>query len=259
MRISINLATKPFVELRPLFARLRLVMAALAMTAIALGVALHLLTARAHTAEAEMDALKSKTLAAQIELQTNERRMREPQNQAILTRATFLNDLFARKSFSWTSVMMDLERVLPAGVQVTSIEPSVTPDHDVSIHLRVSGDRDRAVDLIRNLEQSQRFLAPRLANETAQTQEPGKMTNVSQVGVPGGVEFDILSGYNPLPAIAKGPGEKDDAAKGGSVKKSAGDAAKPSSPAHKGAVHAGAKAAGATGTSGKPAAKRGAQ
>ncbi len=33
--------------------------------------------------------------------------------------------LFAEKSFSWTSVMMDLERVLPAGVQVTSIEPAI--------------------------------------------------------------------------------------------------------------------------------------
>ena len=32
MRISVNLATQPFVELRPLFARLRLVMAALAVT-----------------------------------------------------------------------------------------------------------------------------------------------------------------------------------------------------------------------------------
>jgi type IV pilus assembly protein PilN len=259
MRISINLATRPFVELRPLFARLRLAMAALAVTAVALGIVLHSMAARARVSEAQMHDLKVRTSVLENERTANEARMKQPQNRAVLERSKFLNDLFVSKSFSWTSVMMDLERVLPAGVQVTSIEPSVTPDHDVSIHLRVSGDRDRAVDLIRNLEQSQRFLAPRLANETAQTQEPGKMTNVSQVGVPGGVEFDILSGYNPLPAIAKGTGEKDDAVKGGSVKKSAGDAAKPSSPAHKGAVHAGAKAAGATGTSGKPAAKRGAQ
>ena len=210
MRISINLATKPFVELRPLFARLRLVMAALAMTAIALGVALHLLTARAHTAEAEMDALKSKTLAAQIELQTNERRMREPQNQAILTRATFLNDLFARKSFSWTSVMMDLERVLPAGVQVTSIDPSISAEGDVNIRLRVTGDRDLSVDLVRNLEHSQRFLLPHLINESAQTKEQGGSMQFAQNGPPGGVQFDIMSGYNPLP---ESPKEREEQAK----------------------------------------------
>ena len=97
--------------------------------------------------------------------------MRQPQNRAVLERSQFLNALFASKSFSWTAVMMDLERVLPAGVQVTSIEPVMTPDGDVNIRLRVTGDRERAVDLVRNLERSQRFVAPRLANETAQTQE----------------------------------------------------------------------------------------
>jgi type IV pilus assembly protein PilN len=257
MRISINLATRPFVELRPLFARLRLAMAALAVTAIALGIVLHSMAARERVAEAQMQDLKVKTSVLENERQSNEARMRQPQNRAVLERSKFLNDLFASKSFSWTSVMMDLERVLPAGVQVTSIEPSVTPEHDVNIRLRVSGDRDRAIDLVRNLEQSQRFLTPRLANETAQTQEPGKM-NVSQVGVPGGVEFDILSGYNPLPTADKGKAEKDEAAKENSAKKGAGGGAKPPSPAHKAAVPTGAKAAGAAATSGRPAAQRGA-
>ena len=111
-------------------------------------------------------------------------------------RSKFLNALFARKSFSWTSVMMDLEGVLPSGVAVTSIEPAVTAEGDVNIRLRVSGDRARAVDLVRNLEQSRRFLQPRLANETAQTEEgnqQGRPVSVSAAAnVPGGVEFDTL-------------------------------------------------------------------
>ena len=141
--------------------------------------------------------------AAQIERQTNETRMHEPQNQAVLERSTFLNELFARKSFSWTAVMMDLERVLPAGIQVTSIDPAITAEGGVNIRMRVSGQRDPAVDLVRNLERSQRFLTPRLVNETSQTKEPNGQTPVVQTGVPGGVEFDILSGYNPLPADYK--------------------------------------------------------
>lgn len=211
MRIAINLATRPFVELRPLFARLRLVMGALALTAIALGVGLHLISKSARADETLMDGLKAQTLAAQSERQINETRMREPQNQAVLQRSKFLNDIFARKSFSWTAVMMDLERVLPAGVQVTSIEPSISAEGDVNIRLRVSGQRDLAVDLVRNLEQSQRFVVPRLFNETAQTQEHNGLTPVAEMGVPGGVEFDIVSGYNPLPAAAndKKPAEKD--------------------------------------------------
>jgi len=203
MRITLNLATHPFVELRPLFARLRLAMAALTVLAIGLGIGLHFLSRRAQAAEDRMGALKAQTLAIQTERQTNERRMQQPQNRAVLDRSRFLNTLFARKSFSWTSVMMDLERVLPAGLAVTSIEPAVTPEGVVNIRLRVSGDRDRAVELVRNLERSQRFLQPRPANETAQTQE-GKSTAVAAPpGAPGGVEFDILSGYNPLPVPAK--------------------------------------------------------
>ena len=210
MRIAINLATRPFVELRPLFARLRLAMAALALTAITLGVVLHVLNSHARADQAQMDDLKKQTLAAQTERQTNEARMHEPQNRAVLERSRFLNLLFASKSFSWAAVMMDLERVLPAGVQVTSIEPSITAEGDVNIHLRVSGQRELAVDLVRNLERSQRFLAPHLTNETAQSQERG-LTPAAAIGVPGGVEFDILSGYNPLPEPAKDrePEQKD--------------------------------------------------
>ena len=200
MRISVNLATRPFVELRPLFARLRLAMGVLALLAIGLGYGLHSLNVRARAAQSQMDALKAKTRAFEKERQANEARMRQPENRGVLERSQFLNELFAEKSFSWTAVMMDLEKVLPTGVQVTSLEPQMSKDGAVSIRLRVSGDRDREVLLLRNLETSQRFVAPRLAGEAAQVQETGKTAGPA-VG-PGTVEFEILSGYNPLPAIA---------------------------------------------------------
>jgi type IV pilus assembly protein PilN len=200
MRISVNLASRPFVELRPLFARLRLAMGLLALLAIGLGFALHALSAKASVAQAKMDDLKAKTKQYQQERLTNEARMHQPQNMGVLERSQYLNAVFARKSFSWTAVMMDLERVLPVGVQVTSIEPVISKEGDVSIRLRVSGDRGRAVQLVRNLETSQRFLQPRLSSEQAQTQEGNRGGNAAQMLAPGAVQFEILSGYNPLPA-----------------------------------------------------------
>ena len=209
MRISVNLATKPFVEVRPLLARLRLLMAALAVLAIGFGLWLHALRQRAAVAEAEIANVRAQTSALQRQSQSNEARMRQPANRAVLDRSRFLNDLFARKSFSWTAVMMDLERVLPVGVQVTSIEPTVSPDGSVSIRLRVSGERDRAVQMVRNLEGSARFIHPRLSNETAQASEAngrGSVTQVAAPGAPAAVEFDILSGYNPLPEVRRSAG-----------------------------------------------------
>ena len=98
--------------------------------------------------------------------------------------------------------MMDLEKVLPAGVQVTSIEPVITAEGDVNIRLRVSGPRELQVELVRNLERSQRFLVAasgrmrrRRRNNRARLMSVG-------TGVPGGVEFEIVSGYNPLSAAA---------------------------------------------------------
>jgi len=198
MRISVNLATRPFVELSPLFQRLRIIMAALGVLAIVLAIVLHSESKKANAQQAQMQALAQKTRSFQQERANNEARMQQPANAAVLTRAQFLNALFVRKSFSWTAVMMDLENVLPAGVQVTNIEPQTLPDGSITIRLRVSGDRDRAVDLIKNLERSQCFVAPRLTSESAQTQDPNQRNN----GVPvdlNAVEFDILAGYNPLP------------------------------------------------------------
>jgi type IV pilus assembly protein PilN len=198
MRISVNLANRPFVELRPLFARLRLAMFVLTVMAVGFWFALRTLEAKARVAQAQMDQLKAKTQQYQHERQVNEARMHQPQNMAVLERSQYLNAVFARKSFSWTAVMMDLERVLPTGVQVTSIEPVISKEGDVTIRLRVSGDRERTVQFVRNLEMSQRFLLPRLSSEQAQTQE-GNHT-AAQVLAPGAVQFEILSGYNPLPA-----------------------------------------------------------
>ena len=198
MRISINLASRPFVELGPVLARLRLAIAGLAILAVGLGIGVHILSRRVQAAESRMHDLQSQTATLDNERHANENRMRSAENQAVLERSRFLNDVFERKSFSWTAVMMDLENVLPTGVQVTSIEPVLTPDGEVNIRLRVSGDREREVELVRNLERSQRFVLPRIVNETAQSSEQGGAPAANLV--PGGVEFDILSGYNPLPA-----------------------------------------------------------
>ncbi len=213
MRISINLAARPFVELRPLFAKLRLAMGLLALLAVGLGFWLHALNAKAKIATAQMDTLKAQTLTFEQERARNEAKMHQPQNMGVLGRSQFLNALFAVKSFSWTAVMMDLERVLPSGVQVTSIEPVISKEGEVTIRLRVTGDRDRAIQLVRNLERSQRFVGPRLGGESALPADKAKALGAGGVRTvsagPGdalsdAVEFEIFSGYNPLPEVLVG-------------------------------------------------------
>ncbi len=199
MRITLNLASKPFIELRPLYARLRWLMAILLLVAIPLWFLMRTEQRKAALANAKLQAVKDSIQRLENQQRSYQAMMRQPQNAAVLTQAAYLNQLFAQKAFSWTAVMMDLETVLPAGVQVMNIDPEIdTKSGDVTIRLRVNGQRDRAVDLVRNLEHSRRFLQPRLASESLETTTAGNQANFQPANGSTNVNFDVLAEYNPL-------------------------------------------------------------
>src|SRR5277367_859395 len=200
MRITLNLASKPFIELRPLYARLRWLMAILLLVAIPLWFLVRTEQRKAALANAKLQAVNDSILRLENQQRSYSALMRQPQNAAVLTQAAFLNQLFAEKAFSWTAVMMDLETVLPAGVQVMNIDPEIDKSGAVTIRLRVNGQRDRAVDLVRNLEHSRRFLQPRLASEALETTTTGNQANFQNANGPLNVNFDVLAEYNPLSA-----------------------------------------------------------
>ncbi|HVJ09126.1 MAG TPA: hypothetical protein VM554_12160 [Acidisarcina sp.] len=198
MRITLNLASRPFIELRPLYSRLRLWMVLLALAAIPLWLLLRVEERRSAEAQAQQNVLTSNMQKLRQEQQSYRQQMQQPANAAVLTQSEFLNQIYKRKSFSWTAVMMDLETVLPAGVQVMNLEPITAPDGHVTIRMRVSGQRDRAVELVRNLEHSRRFQSPRLAGETAETTGAASQAALQPVSASSGVSFDVLADYNPL-------------------------------------------------------------
>ena len=169
----------------------------LALVGAFLGYMLHTERSSAEAATEHVRTLNEHVHALEKQQQGYRNLMAEPQNAATLKQSDYLNTLFRRKSFSWTATMEDLETVLPSGVQVLSLEPQVRPDGHVVIHLRVLGPRSRGVDLIRNLEKSRYFAAPRLASESLATQaNSGNSPNTSG---PSYVNFDILADYRPLP------------------------------------------------------------
>jgi type IV pilus assembly protein PilN len=198
MRIAVNLATRPFVELRPVYKRLRIWMAVLLILAIPLWYLARIEQRKANVATARVRNMQASAQQMQRQQQSYQALMRQPQNAAVLTQSDFLNDLFRRKAFSWTATMTDLETVLPAGVQVLSIDPQVTPDGHVTIRMRVSGARERAIELVKNLEGSKHFASPRLAGEALATNNNSNQ-QAAPVNASSDVNFDILADYRPLP------------------------------------------------------------
>jgi len=197
MKITLNLASQPYVDLRMVLKRLRIVMLVLILIAIPLLLLLKAEHKKAESATARVNQMRNSVRNLERQQQSYEALMREPQNAAVLTQSGYLNNLFRQKSFSWTATMTDLETVLPSGVQVLSLDPAITKSGTVQIHLRVSGARDRAIQLVQNLEKSKHFASPRLADEMlAQTQ--GQNNSFQPVSNTSAVNFDILADYRPV-------------------------------------------------------------
>jgi len=196
MRVTLNLATRPFADMGPAIKRLRIAMTVLAVVAIGLGLGLHAFHRKAEEARARERALDAKIAAVAQERKGYEELMRQPANAQLLTQIATLNQLFDEKTFSWTLAMEDLETVLPGGVQVTSLEPVRDTRGKITLHLRVVGPRDLSIELVRNLERSRHFLAPRIVGENSEA-SGGASQRLEPVSASNRFDFDLLADYNP--------------------------------------------------------------
>ena len=196
MRITLNLATRPFTDLGPAIKRLRIGMGVLAALCLLFVLGLHLFDSQAAEARAREHSLDGDLARVEAERQHDQDMMRQPANAQILTQAKFLNERFDEKAFSWTLAMEAMETVLPAGLQVTSIEPQRSKDGHINVQLRVLGPHDRSVDLVRNLEHSRRFLEPRIENESAENSSNSSQ-QLGPVSATNRFEFELFADYNP--------------------------------------------------------------
>lgn len=196
MRISLNLASRPYANIGPALKRLRIAMVALAVLCLLFLFGLHLFDRQADDARALEHSLDGRIASVQAERSAAVNMMHRPENARVLTQAEALNQLFDEKAFSWTLAMEAMERVLPAGVQVTSIEPIRAPDGHITVHVRVVGPRDKADDLVANLEQSRRFLQPRITGENAESSN-NPLQRQEPISISNRFDFDLLAEYNP--------------------------------------------------------------
>jgi type IV pilus assembly protein PilN len=196
MRISLNLATKPFTDVGPALKQLRVSMGIMAIVALALGLGLRAFHVKAVDARNRDHSLDGSIAQIQIERRGYEAMMHEPANADLLSHVATLNQLFDAKAFSWTLAMEDLETVLPAGVQVTTLEPLREKDGRITLRLRVVGPRDKAVDLVRNLERSKHFVLPRIVGENAET-SGSAVERLEPISLSSKVNFDVLADYVP--------------------------------------------------------------
>jgi type IV pilus assembly protein PilN len=243
MRITLNLATRPFTDLGPAMKRLRIAIGVLALVSLGLLLGLHFLHQKAEEARAREHSLDGDIARITSERQGYQNMMQRPENASFMVQVANLNQLFDEKSFSWTLAMENLETVLPGGVQVTQIDPErakldpelakthpeLVRNQKITLHLRVVGPHDLAVELVRNLEHSSRFMTPRIVGENAETTNRSPNRQLEPVSASNRFDFDILADYNP-PA----PDQRKTSAKTEQEQApSEGDTGNPPPPAHR--------------------------
>ena len=85
-------------------------------------------------------------------------RMSRSDVQEKLSEVDFLNELIVRKTFSWTRVFATLERILPEGVHLTSLTPTVLDDGTILLSIGVRGRTPtEAYQFVSTLEESKVF------------------------------------------------------------------------------------------------------
>jgi hypothetical protein len=191
MRLDVNLATHAYEDSHQFWIRWGSGIAILAILTLALVTQTIISWVYASHDRQMISQIRASIAMRDQEKAQAEAFLNQPENRVIRDRSQFLNALIERKAFSWTQVFQDLERVMPARLHVVSIRPELTEDNRLQIKLTVAGEsRDRALDLVKKMEESPRFRQPKVETENAGIgQTPGD-----------NVQFTISALYLPAPA-----------------------------------------------------------
>jgi hypothetical protein len=196
MRININLATRKYEDAREFYTRWGSAVVAATLVTLLLGY-----FSWSNYSGTKLDRKRLSDLhrqIAEVEQATsaNEAILNRPENQEARDQARFWNDVIYQKYLSWTRLLLDLEKIMPARAFVVSVKPAVEPDRRLKLELVIGGEKhENAVELIRRMEGSDLFHLTKLKSETMAS--PARGQNI--------FEFGIETYYTPAVTPLAGP------------------------------------------------------
>jgi type IV pilus assembly protein PilN len=158
MRIDINLASQPYEDARQFWMRWGTALGILGLLTLVLLVLDITGWVGAHQDRVQK-AQKQALIADRDRVRAEaDRILSLPDNRTTRDQSRYLNELIERKAFSWTRVLENLEKVMPARVHLVSISPELDENNELALKMTVAGDSwDRGVELQRRMEESRRF------------------------------------------------------------------------------------------------------
>jgi hypothetical protein len=201
LRIQINLASTPYENARRFFVQWGAALAIMVAVTVFLVVA----ATRSWQANHALARSISEERGRLTQLNDQEKAdlaiLDQPQNREIRERSDALNALILRKSVSWTRIFSDLEKMMPTRLHVVSITPQLSATNELQIRMVVAGSsRDKAIELVQNMEKSPDFRNPQTVSENTNTVKGGAQPADL-------VSFDIVAEYVPSNASPEPKGE----------------------------------------------------
>jgi len=195
MRLNINLASRKYEDVRKFYIGWGIALVTLGVCTLLLVVLaiVHFIS----SAEANKTIKGLQAQAANLQKQRDELVALEtnPANRTITEQKNFWNTQLAKRRFSWTQLLNDLQRMMPARARLASVQPELTPDRRLRLKLIIEGEsRPNARELKEKMEASECFRASKILSET--TQKDAK-TNAAIY------KFEIEADYA---CAARGPG-----------------------------------------------------
>lgn len=200
MRLNINLASLKYEDVRRFYVRWGAALAALAVLAVFLVVLSYLNYSRAKASAQQTRNLQQKIAALQKQKDRMVAISVAPENRDVAQQKKYWNTQIAKRSFSWTQLLNDMQKIMPNRAFLQSVQPELTLDNRLKLRLTIIGDkREDARELEKRMETSPRFVDPHIASESVNKEtKPGLLPTY---------QFQIETFYRPTgPVISPPPG-----------------------------------------------------
>ena len=197
MRLNINLASRKYEDVRQFFLRWRAILGALAALTLLLGTLAALSYARSVKSGRHIKELQQQVAQLEQERQRLIDEENHPANREVTDQKRFWNTQIARRKFSWTKLLNDLQRIMPARASLVSVQPEMKPDRRLMLNLTIAADNAaNARELVERMEASKGFRGTWIKEITAKEVKPG---------IPN-VRFAIEAEYIPAPVTQPAQG-----------------------------------------------------
>jgi Tfp pilus assembly protein PilN len=189
MRININLASQKYEDAREFYLRWGSAVALVLLLSIGIALVTWYTYRSSASDRKRINELREKISRLDEERRTAEAILNRPENQDVRDQTRFWNDVIDKKSFSWTQLLSDLEKVMPGRAYVESVQPNITQDRRLQLRLMVAGEKHEALEeLMSKMSRGERFRDNQLVTESVRA---------PSVGAPPVWEFEIVTYYVP--------------------------------------------------------------